>query len=701
LLYGPAALGLVLIALVAFGEQRASFLQAASGVLVAQIVDPIPHRKLNQGEKLSVRIRVEGVGDVRWSLVLRSEEKAAIDLAAGSGVVRGAVVADVNSVDLDGGKYILVLVASIGDLSVTAEVTFDVSKPSYALIPSIEGNLSRSAYATYASDSEGDLLLLSGPLADPEEIVLLERMTGLRKSLSVNISSSEGVALSGDGRRMYFAGFFGPTFTSGLGFLDLSNRKPSLIASNGTERYSLDAGGRLVAYEGLASDRSQQYFLYDEIKGETRQLTDDPRAIVFSLDPTFCPQRGATKPLVSADGSKILVITNATLGMLPEDETVGCRVFCYNLGDRTWRHVGSLPSSTVLSGPALSMDGRWLSFISSHRSSEGSSAVVPAVIDIETGGLRDPLVDVGRYTSFDAVITGDGRGVVISTQADLDPRVGNADHNMELFYFDLTADSFTQITETTGGIGRRPGGCDSYQPTVSRTGNVVTFLFKRFSVERCRLDGPQRNEGDGFVFSFVRAVRIRPGNRRPELEPPGYQRVAAGELLTLAFTATDPDGDPISFFAQVKGGDDVPPGSEITDHHDGTATFRWPTRPENAGEWVLRVAAFDEGGGEVFHDVAISVVGEGPPLPSLTPTATATPTSLATTLSPSPGSVRCPGDCNRDRTVGLDELVKAIQIALGKGSMVQCPGLACGDGTDRVTIECLVQAVGSAMSGCS
>jgi hypothetical protein len=298
--------------------------------------------------------------------------------------------------------------------------------------------------------------------------------------------------------------------------------------------------------------------------------------------------------------------------------------------------------------------------------------------------LQDPVVDVGPYVTFDSVVTGDGRGIIISTQADLDPRVGNADHNLELFHYDFAARTFRQITETLGGIGSRPGECPSYRPFVSTDGSVATFFFHRFSVERCQLDGPMRHERDGFVFSFVRAVRRRAGNRGPVFDAIPEQRVVVGDTLTLDLAAEDPDGDPISFFAQVKDGEDVPPGSVITDHHDGTATFTWPTRPEHAGTTVLRVAAFDEGGGEVFHDVEITVVGNDRP--------TALPTPLAT-VSPA----ACTGDCNGDGQVTVDELLVSTSIALGRTAVTDCPA-ACNGG--QVSIDCLTRAVGNAIGGC-
>jgi hypothetical protein len=134
---------------------------------------------------------------------------------------------------------------------------------------------------------------------------------------------------------------------------------------------------------------------------------------------------------------------------------------------------------------------------------------------------------------------------------------------------------------------------------------------------------------------------------------------------------TDPDGDPITFFAQEVDGMDVPTGSEITDHRDGTATFRWPTRPEDAGTYLLRVAAFDEGGGEVFRDVEITIV---------------------------PRSA-CTCDCNEDGAVTLDEVVTGIRIALGQVDATACES-ADADGDGTVGIDELLGGVRYAIDGC-
>lgn len=62
--------------------------------------------------------------------------------------------------------------------------------------------------------------------------------------------------------------------------------------------------------------------------------------------------------------------------------------------------------------------------------------------------------------------------------------------------------------------------------------------------------------------------------------------------------------------------------------------------------------------------------------------------------------VACPGDCNGDGSVSVDELVRAVGIALGNVDPGSCQGLdTSGDG--RVDVSELVAAVGRALNGCS
>lgn len=59
----------------------------------------------------------------------------------------------------------------------------------------------------------------------------------------------------------------------------------------------------------------------------------------------------------------------------------------------------------------------------------------------------------------------------------------------------------------------------------------------------------------------------------------------------------------------------------------------------------------------------------------------------------------CVGDCNGNGTVGIDELITGVRIALGDAPLASCPVFdANGDGT--LGIDELVRGVGAALNGC-
>jgi YVTN family beta-propeller protein len=79
-----------------------------------------------------------------------------------------------------------------------------------------------------------------------------------------------------------------------------------------------------------------------------------------------------------------------------------------------------------------------------------------------------------------------------------------------------------------------------------------------------------------------------------------------------------------------------------------------------------------------------------------TPTATATPVSTQTS-TPTPAG--CPGDCNRDGSVTVDDILRMVNVALGNALLSDCAaGDADHDG--QITVDEILAAVNNALSGC-
>ena len=81
------------------------------------------------------------------------------------------------------------------------------------------------------------------------------------------------------------------------------------------------------------------------------------------------------------------------------------------------------------------------------------------------------------------------------------------------------------------------------------------------------------------------------------------------------------------------------------------------------------------------------------------PTATATRVPSAATATATASAEICPGDCNGDRMVAINELVLGVSIALGNQAASACPAFD-RDGDGSVVINELVGGVSSALAGC-
>jgi hypothetical protein len=70
------------------------------------------------------------------------------------------------------------------------------------------------------------------------------------------------------------------------------------------------------------------------------------------------------------------------------------------------------------------------------------------------------------------------------------------------------------------------------------------------------------------------------------------------------------------------------------------------------------------------------------------------------TVTETPGVSPCAGDCDGRNGVTVDELVRAVTIALGTFPVEECTAVD-GNGDGVVTVDELVVAVNNALSGCA
>ncbi len=587
----------------------------AEAGFVGKIVSPPGGLHLSKGSDVSVVIDVYGESnesEVPWHLELLNSTGIAQLLASGNGSTRFQSVGDVKSDKLDAGVYTLRLIVGPSGREVTASQTIRLVDSHFALIPMYAGDFRRPSWGGLTADSAVSRIAVGAPY-DPqgdEMYFILDRLTGKRVPLPSKVGGSLAIQLSGDGSRFFFLGTFDRQL--GLGFTEITTGDTRFIMPQAGAYSSIDFSGNRGAVQAKDPSNpdplSKQYYSFDVETGAVLRITDAPDSII--TEGAICPSTTATRPLITGDGKRIFVITESGLGIAVR-RPGSCNVFEYTIDTQTWRLVKELsPQITHVFGPALSANGEWLSFTTVRLGTAGTDQGFPTLLNTDSAELFDPVGPPSDYGVFDAVITREAGSVVVSTRADLDPNVGNEDHNLELFLYDRTQGTYEQITDTVGGVGSASTGCPPYFPIVSQDGSVAVFGLPIFSVEGCSLDGPQIVRETGLIMGAVRAVRKRPANRSPIWSPPRTIRVRAGEAIELTLSASDPDGDPLSFFAQSLSSGDIPVGAEFDDNHDGTAKFVWHTTTNEIGTTSIRAAVFDEGGGLQIADLSVAICTE-------------------------------------------------------------------------------------------
>jgi len=72
---------------------------------------------------------------------------------------------------------------------------------------------------------------------------------------------------------------------------------------------------------------------------------------------------------------------------------------------------------------------------------------------------------------------------------------------------------------------------------------------------------------------------------------------------------------------------------------------------------------------------------------------------LLVTAAPSPVGALCPGDCNLDFSVTIDELLLGVRLAAAHETAHSCPAFD-KNGDRHITVDELVAAVRTALNGC-
>jgi hypothetical protein len=262
---------------------------------------------------------------------------------------------------------------------------------------------------------------------------------------------------------------------------------------------SMSADGRWVAFYGLATDLvagvtdsnlNFDCFVYDRNTG-TNQLLDFPAG-----SPATTPAGGADSPVISADGAWIAFLSTATNLVSGQSGTNLFRSLF--LTERATgstvlvSHVDGAPT-TVASGnhgyPALSEDGRWLTFDSpaaNLTANDTNGAEDVFLYDRTTGtntlaSHADGSASSANADSLAPTVSGDGSVLVYASDAsNLDNGVTDTNGARDVFLHDRATDTNALISKRAAGLPSATAGGDSSttdfpRPTVTSDGRWVAF----------------------------------------------------------------------------------------------------------------------------------------------------------------------------------------------------------------------------------
>jgi uncharacterized repeat protein (TIGR01451 family) len=177
-----------------------------------------------------------------------------------------------------------------------------------------------------------------------------------------------------------------------------------------------------------------------------------------------------TVPSISADGTRIAFVSHSDLTGGNADSNH--EIFLYDTVTNSFTQVTHTTGGSGNSGPSLSSDGTRIAFSSDRNLTGGNAELNTEIYFYDTGtNSFTQVTNTPVFPSDGPSISGNGTRVAFESSTDLTG--GNADHNNEIFLYNLTTNSFTQVTNTMGTSAPFPA---SFEPSLSADGTRIAFF---------------------------------------------------------------------------------------------------------------------------------------------------------------------------------------------------------------------------------
>jgi hypothetical protein len=151
------------------------------------------------------------------------------------------------------------------------------------------------------------------------------------------------------------------------------------------------------------------------------------------------------------------------------------------------------------------------------------------------------------------------------------------------------------------GASLSPNGAFSWRPGLGTVG-CGGFVDRSVTFSATDLDGNRASE------TVVISVLDAPSGAAPVLADPADRSVTAGQALSIPLSASDPDGDGVSFSAAG-----LPNGASLS----AAGQFGWTPQPSQVGSHSITFTATDCTGRSASQSVSIDVATNAPVLAAL------------------------------------------------------------------------------------
>jgi Tol biopolymer transport system component len=228
-------------------------------------------------------------------------------------------------------------------------------------------------------------------------------------------------------------------------------------------RIAFDSTRNLTPGAPGNADGNFELFLFDTTTSTITQLTNTTGGDNFNA-------------AINAPGTRIAFVStrNLTPGA-PGNADGNNEIFLFDTTTATFTQLTNTVGGATVN-PAINADGTRIAFESFNNLTPGAPGNADQnqeifLFDTTTSTITQ-LTNTTGGDNFAAAINAAGTRIAFSSDRDLTPGApGNADGNFEIFLFDTTTGTITQLTNTTGG--------GNFNPAINADGTRIAFSSTR------------------------------------------------------------------------------------------------------------------------------------------------------------------------------------------------------------------------------